>query len=324
MNQPSSNRTVKAAPSLPLLSLLLLLFVPALPAPAQSPHDNARRTVTDELGREVEIPLQIKRIVSLAPSVTETLFALGAGDRVVGVTSFCDFPPEARTRRNVGMPGNPSLEVLVDLRPDIIIGSSTANEIRSVRGMEALGLPLYGTDDPRSIDDIFDSFRHIAELTGTEERAEELIEQLTAELRAVEQRVENKTPVTALFAIWLEPLIAAGGQTFLGDVLRRAGAEPITADISHDWPRLSMERVVERDPEVLVFTSAHGLRKSFERLRTQPGWAQLRAVRSNRIIWLDESSFRPGPRIVDVIADLAAQLHGENPEVRTEARTANR
>ena len=289
-----------------VLSCLIL----ALPSVGQNGAEPAMRTVVDELGRELRVPVTINRIVSLAPSVTETLFALGLGDKVVGVTAFCDFPPEAREKQSVGMPVTPNLEILIELRPDVIIGSSTANEINTVRSIEALNLPLYGVGDPRTVEDIFESIQHIAELTGAEQRAGELITNLRARLRSVEESVADKPRASALYAIWLEPLIAAGGQTFLSDALRSAGAEPITAGMRVDWPRLSMEVVIERNPEVLVITRAHGLRETFERIRTQPGWSQLKAVRDNRIVWLDESAFRPGPRIVDVIADLAEQLHG--------------
>lgn len=289
-----------------VLSCLIL----ALPSVGQNGAEPAMRTVFDELGRELRVPVTINRIVSLAPSVTETLFALGLGDKVVGVTAFCDFPPEAREKQSVGMPVTPNLEILIELRPDVIIGSSTANEINTVRSIEALNLPLYGVGDPRTVEDIFESIQHIAELTGAEQRAGELITNLRARLRSVEESVADKPRASALYAIWLEPLIAAGGQTFLSDALRSAGAEPITAGMRVDWPRLSMEVVIERNPEVLVITRAHGLRETFERIRTQPGWSQLKAVRDNRIVWLDESAFRPGPRIVDVIADLAEQLHG--------------
>ena len=289
-----------------VLSCLIL----ALPSVGQNGAEPAMRTVFDELGRELRVPVTINRIVSLAPSVTETLFALGLGDKVVGVTAFCDFPPEAREKQSVGMPVTPNLEILIELRPDVIIGSSTANEINTVRSIEALNLPLYGVGDPRTVEDIFESIQHIAELTGAEQRAGELITNLRTRLRSVEESVADKPRASALYAIWLEPLIAAGGQTFLSDALRSAGAEPITAGMRVDWPRLSMEVVIERNPEVLVITRAHGLRETFERIRTQPGWSQLKAVRDNRIVWLDESAFRPGPRIVDVIADLAEQLHG--------------
>jgi iron complex transport system substrate-binding protein len=279
--------------------------------------DPATRVVVDELGRSITVPLQIDRIVSLAPSATEMVYALGLGEKLVGVSSFCDYPEDVRNKTRVGQPMNPSLESIVALRPDVVLGSSTANDVHTVEGLDNVGVPLYGITDPHSVDEIFASILRLAELTGATKEGEALVSRLSKELRAVEASVAGRRKPAALLAIWLEPLIATGDNTFLADVLRRAGADSITAGMKTDWPRLSLETVAERDPEVLIFTTAHGIAASFDRLRDKPPWRSLRAVRNGRIIHLDEALFRPGPRIVNVIADLAAQLHPEESAQRS-------
>lgn len=298
---------------LPALALGLCLAV-NLSADAADP---ATRVVVDELGRSITVPTQINRIVSLAPSTTEMVYALGLGEKLVGVSNFCDYPEDVKNKTRVGQPMNPSLEAIVALRPDVVLGSSTANDVHTVAGLDNVGIPLYGITDPRSVEEIFTSILRLAELTGATEAGEVLVRRLSAELQTVEERMAGRRKPAVLLAIWLEPLIATGGNTFLADVLRRAGADSITADVQTDWPRLSLETVVERDPEFLIFTTAHGITASFDRLRDKPPWSSLRAVQNGKIIRLDEALFRPGPRIVGVISILASQLHPEEATERS-------
>ena len=303
------NRRLTTQPRQPVIAAFLLaFFCLAVPGQAQSANSPTRK-VTDELGRTIVVPEQIDRIVSLAPSLTEMVYALGLGDKLVGVSNFCDFPPDVKNKRRVGQPMNPSLEVIVELRPDVVLGSSTANDVHTVEGLDRLRIPLYGVTDPRTIDDILVSIQKLAALLGAKKQGGNLIKDLQQRLQSVEERVNGKPRPQALLAIWLEPLIAAGGSTFLNDVLRRVGADSITADLPGDWPRVSLETIVERNPDVLIFTSAHGVKASFERLRGQSPWRDLTAVRENRVIYLDEALFRPGPRIVTVMKDLARKLH---------------
>ena len=281
--------------------------------------DGPARTVVDELGREVLVPERINRIVSLAPNLTEIMYALGLGGKLVGVSNFCDYPAAVKGKTRVGPPMNPSVEAIIALRPDLVLGSTTANDIHTVRSLEEVRIPLYGVTDPHTVEEIFDSILRLAELTRTAGAGNTLVNQLRKDLAAVEDRVAGRRQPAALLAIWLEPLIAAGGDTFLHDVLRRAGAVSITAGLK-GWPRLSLETVAERDPEVLIFTSAHGLAASFARLRRLPPWSELRAVREGNIIRLDQALFRPGPRIVEIIAKLAEELHPESERLGSTVR----
>lgn len=265
------------------------------------------RTVVDETGRRVELPLRIERIVSLAPSLTEIMYALDLEDRLVGVTAYCDYPPAAQQKPSVGDVLNPSLETIVQLRPDVVLGTTAGNRRATVQALEQLGVPLYGVD-AHSVEGIFDSIRHLAELTSVPARGEELVGRLQRRLAAIPVPPEGSPP-RVLFIVWLEPLITAGSDTFLNDVLRRAGAESVTADLEPDWPRLSLEEVIERDPDYLVVPSTDILRASLDRVVRKGPWQRLRAVRQGRIIWLDEAVLRPGPRVAQVIEELARALH---------------
>ena len=291
------------------------LLLAAAPASAQE-----RRAVVDETGRRVEVPARVERIVTLAPNLTEIVFALGLEEKLVGVTSHCDFPAAARSKPQVGDVVNPSLEKILELKPDVVFGSTAGNRRETVEALERLGVPLYGVE-ARSVEGIFVSIRDIAELAGAPRAGAELAGRLEARLAALGVHTAAGPAPRVLFAIWMEPLVTIGNDTFLNDVLARAGAESVTADLGESWPRLSVEEVIRRDPDYLILPRTHSLQASFERLVQEEPWRRLRAVRENRIVWLDDAVLRPGPRIVDAIEELARALH---PEIATREEKAQK
>ena len=182
--------------------------------------------VVDETGRRVAVPVTVRRIVSLAPSLTETLYALGAQERLVGVTDYCDYPPEARTKPRVGGVRNPSLEAIVGQKPDLVFATTAINRLETVQALERLGIPVYATD-PRTVAGVLVSIRHIAELIGAGAQGEALTALLESQLAGLRQRLAGSVPKRALFVVWEDPLISVGPHTFLADALRLAGAESV-------------------------------------------------------------------------------------------------
>ena len=268
--------------------------------------------VTDETGRAVAVPQPVRRIVSLAPNLTETLFALGVGDRVVGVTDYCDYPPEATTREHVGGPVTPNLEKIAQLRPDLVfVTRSGGNRLSTVSSLETLGIAVFATD-PHSVDELIASTEQLGELAGAADQGRQLADALRARLDAVAQRLSGSTPRRVLLVVWLEPLITVGRNTFIADALRRAGAENVI-QTAQDWPNASLEEVARRQPEYLIFASDHSEEsdRQIANLGGLPGWKDLEAVRNKHIIVLSEAIARPAPRLVDVIEQLARELHPE-------------
>lgn len=284
------------------------LLVPCLAL--ARPADGNTRLLVDETGREVRVPVPIERIVSLAPNLTEIVYALGQESRLVGVSDVCDYPPEARQKPKVGSVVTPSIETIIQLRPDVVLGTTAGNRRETADSLERVGIAVYGLD-PRNVEGILVSIRHLAELLGVPEKGREVIAALRARLDGVAASVSQTTKPVVLFVLWLDPLLSIGPDTFLHDVLARAGADSITADINQNWPRLSIEEVIERDPDYLVLPRMPQLQSRFEQLRREPPWGSLRAVTTGRIVWLEDHVMRPGPRIAEVIADLARQLHPE-------------
>jgi iron complex transport system substrate-binding protein len=271
----------------------------------------ATRRVTDEVGRSVEIPQPVKRIVSLAPSVTETLFALGLGDRVVGDTNYCDYPPEAKSRAHVGGPVDPNLEAIAALHPDLVLVARSINREATVHSLEQLGIAVYATD-PRNVQQVLDSSQRLGELLGAGDGGASVVTDLRKRLDQLRANLAGQQPKSVLFVVWETPLISVGRDTFLADALRSAGAISVIST-RQDWPEVSLEEVVKLQPDYLIFSNDEPdkLDRQIAQLRNQPGWRDLQALKENHIVLLSEAISRPAPRLLDAIEQLARALHPE-------------
>ena len=279
--------------------------------PTAPPASTVLREVTDETGRTVRIPRSPRRVVSLAPGLTETVYALGLQDLLVGDTDYCDFPPDAQLKPKVGGAINPSLEAIADLHPDLVLVTKSLNRIETVNSLANLGIPSYAID-PQSVAAIISSTQRLAEILGAPEAGDALAKDLERRLAGIQRRVAPFPRRTALFVIWTQPLISVGKQTFIADALQHAGAESII-DSSENWPKVSLEEVARLQPEFLVFPDTHTETTplNIESLAGLPGWRILDAVRNHRYAKTSEAVDRPAPRIVSAIEDLARQFHPE-------------
>jgi cobalamin transport system substrate-binding protein len=291
-------------------ALLSAQTAPTAPAivPAAPP---AYREITDETSRTIRIPQPVHRIVSLAPSLTETIYALGLQDRLVGDTDYCDFPAEAQLKPKVGGAINPSLESIAALHPDLVLVTKSLNRLETVRALEVLGIPSYATD-PHTVDEVISSTQRLAEVLGAPEAGSTLAKDLERRLADTQQRIAPLLPRRVLFVVWRDPLISIGKDTFIADALLHAGALSIV-DSSQSWPQLSLEEVAHQQPEFLVFAVSHSDTSPPEigALASLPGWRILDAVRNRRYALISDAVNRPAPRIISAIEDLAKQLHPE-------------
>jgi iron complex transport system substrate-binding protein len=317
------------------LTALLLSFFGTGSAHAQSPTANpdatpSVREVVDEAGRLVRIPRLAQRIVSLAPSLTETLYALGLQARLVGDTDFCDYPEDAQKKAKVGGAINPNFEEIAALQPDLVLVIKSLNRYDTVRALDGLGIPAYATD-PHTVDEIISSTQRLAEILGAPEAGNALAADMEHRLSGLKERLAPLPPRKVLFVVWAEPLISIGKDTFISDALRRAGAVSIV-DSSQSWPQVNLEEVVKLQPEYLVFATGHGenIEHDIDAFSNLPGWRLLEAVRNKKLAMISDAVNRPAPRIVSAIEDLARQLHPEafveTPEkekIRKESPPAN-
>lgn len=294
--------------------VMLLLCTGSMRAQSSAPVPDvahAGRDVMDEAGRTVRIPQPVQRIVSLAPSLTETIYALGLQDRLVGDTDYCDYPDDAQKKTKVGGAINPNLEQIAALRPDLVLVTKSLNRYDTVRALDSLGIPAFATD-PHTVDEIVSSTERLAEILGARESGNALALDLEHRLSDLKQRLAASPPRRVLFVVWAEPLISIGKDTFIADALRRAGAISIV-DSAQGWPQVNLEEVVKLQPEYLVFATGHGETgaRDIDIFPSLPGWRLLDAVRNRRFAVISDAVNRPAPRIVSAIEDLARQLHPE-------------
>jgi iron complex transport system substrate-binding protein len=286
--------------------LLIFLGAVALARPAAL----QARVVVDETGRRVNLPDHPQRLVSLAPSITETLYALGLGDRLVGDTDYCDYPPQAKLKPHVGNVLNPSLEKIVALKPDLVLGIAEANRRQTADQLQRLGIPLYGLTD-HTLDDTLRSIADLGRALDCNVAATALEQNLRRRVAEVERRVAGEARPKVLFVVWHQPLTTAGPHTFISDVIHRAGGVSISDDLKSEWPGLTLEAALDRDPDVILFPSHVELSPPLDEIKRLPGWREFRAVKQNRLYVVSESIIHPSPRLIDALEQVAAILHPE-------------
>jgi iron complex transport system substrate-binding protein len=266
-----------------------------------------QRAWTDELGRRLTAPRHPARILSYAPSLTETLFAIGAGDRLVGRTRYGDWPAAARRVAVFGGLLDPDFEKIASLRPDLILATTAGDPPDKVEAMTRLGYPVFVTD-PRTVEAAIAGIERVGAVVDAEAGARRVAGRMRAELAEVRRRVGARPPVRTLVVVWQDPLVTVGRGTFLADLIREAGGDPLLGEGKGNYPRVSMEWVLARAPEVIIL----GLRghpgagdaRFWDRFPTIP------AVRRGRIHAFDLQVLgRPGPRITTALLSLAKLLH---------------
>ncbi len=266
------------------------------------------RLITDQTGRRVNVPENPQRLISLAPSITETLYALGLGDRMVGDTDYCDYPPEARTKPHVGALLNPSLEKIVALKPDLVLGIAEANRRETADQLERLNIPLYGLA-AHSVEDTLSSIEDLGQVLGARTQAHLLVEGLRRRVEAVQQNAARQPRPRVLFVVWYRPLITAGPHTFIADAVRLAGGSSVSDDLSAEWPRLSLEDALHRDPDIILFPKSESFSPALEEFQKLPGWKDFRAVKERRMYFISDTINRPSPRLIDALEEVERILH---------------
>jgi iron complex transport system substrate-binding protein len=288
------------------------------PSPANQTPDTGKtaerqgsKIVIDETGRRVAVPVTVRRVVSLAPNLTETIYALGLDDKLAGDTSYCDTPTAAKDKPHVGGTTNPSLEAIVALHPDLVLATAI-NRWETVESLEKLGIAVY-TMDPHTVREMLESIVLLGDLMGAHERGATLVAKLQGTLDDLQTRLHEKPLVHVLFLVWDDPPITIGQNTFIADALRWAGAESVLIS-DQDWPHISMEEVVRLAPEYIVMTPDHldpGNSTKANDLRQRPTWNQLEAVKLGRVVVASDEMTRPAPGLVEAIVTLAHRLHPE-------------
>jgi iron complex transport system substrate-binding protein len=277
--------------------LALACFCPAV---------QASRTVTDEAGRRVTLADHPHRLICLAPSVTDTVFALGAGDDVVAVSDFTTSPPAALKKPSIGSLIKPSIETIVSLHPDLVVGTEIPGSAEIATQLGTLGIPVYLVD-PHGIAGILRSVTSLGEALNRMPQATRLRSSLAQRIEAVKSRSMGKPTPRILIPIWYDPIITVGKHAFISELIEIAGGKSVTDDLVPDWPQVSMELVLARAPEALLLI--RGGKIDIETLRSRPGWSTLGAVRTGKVFYVDTGIQDPSPVAIDALEEMAKEFH---------------
>lgn len=295
---------MKLLVSLNLLLVFSLLFIAA-------DSESSTRFVTDQLGRQVNVPAIPKRVISLAPNITEIIFALNRESVLKGVTLHCDFPEKAKLLPRVGSYVGLDLEKIISLNPDLCIAIKDGNPKHVIERLESLGIPVYAVD-PRNLDSVMKTIISIGGLLGADKRAGILVENMRSRIRHVTELVASSSHrPRVFFQIGTAPVVSVGTDTYIHELIMMAGGINVTAGET-TYPRFSREQLIALSPDVVVITSMTRS-DAFEAVLSEWNkWPQIQAVRNKRIYMADSDLFdRPSPRLVDGLEALAKLIHPE-------------
>jgi iron complex transport system substrate-binding protein len=269
-------------------------------------NEKPTREITDDLGRRVKIPQRIERAVSLAPNLTEIAFAVGAGDKLVGVTSFCNYPEEAAKIQKIGDTMNPNIESIIALKPQIVL-VSTASQIETfTETLERQNIEYFVTN-PQNLDGIYKSIRQIGEIFGDNQKSNAVVDELKKRVADVETRITPGGGVKVFLQISKEPLYTVGKDSFMTDLITRAGGVSVTGDVPNAYPKLSKETALALNPEAIILSESEDNQTQNEVFKNSP------AVKNNKVFKINADIIsRPAPRIVEALEQIAKALHPEN------------
>jgi len=282
--------------------LLVLLSITAiLSAPCF-----ASRTLTDEMGRKVVVPEHPHRVICLMPNVTDTVFALGAGDDVVAVSDYTKYPAAARTKPSVGDLIKPSIETILSLHPDLVIGFQPKGPMDVTDQLERAGIPIFLVS-PHGIAGILHSVETIGQALNREPQAEALVHSLQQRVSAVRTRTTGMPTPRVFMPVWYDPITTIGKNAFITEIIAAAGGRSITDDLQMEWPTISMEVVLNRAPDALLLI--RGGKTTLQLLEGRPGWSNMKAVTEHRAYYIDDRINLASPVAIDALEDLAKQFH---------------
>lgn len=269
-------------------------------------------TIDDQMNRKVAIQKKPMRIISLAPSNTEILFALGLGDKVVGVTNYCDYPEEAKSKEKIGGYADPNMEKIISLKPDLVLATDIHQ--KPVEQLEKLNIPVIVLT-PKSIQEMLDSIEIIGQATGKAREAEKLVSDLKDRIKVIEDKVagiNKEERPKVYYEVWPDPLTTTGPGTFVNDIIEKAGGQNIAADASNAFPQYSQESVISKNPDIIIF-SHHGTSKqTAEAILKRPGWGNINAIKNKKVFYVDENIVqRATPRLIDGLEQFSKIIHPE-------------
>jgi len=294
---------------------ILLMAALLLPATACTTED-LPGTFIDGLGRTVNIEEVPETIISLAPSNTEILFALGLEDKLVGVTEYCDYPEAAQDKPKIGGFSTVDIERVVEIQPDLILAANKHKDNDTISALERLGLTVLGLN-PKTLDEVLEAITLVGRCTGSEDEASLLVAEMSNRINTVTDETDNLTQEQRLrvfYVTWHDPLMTVGSGALHNELIQQAGGTNIFQDLTEDYPKISLEAVIEANPQVIIVGVGMGSGEDlpFEFISTEPRLEDVDARINNRVYAItNDLVSRSGPRTVEALELLAKMIHPE-------------
>ncbi len=272
--------------------------------------------VTDQTGRVVKLEEVPETIISLAPSNTEILYALGLEAKVVGVTEYCDYPPEAQDKPKIGGFSTVDIEKVVEIQPDLILAANKHEENDTTKALEGFELTVF-TLDPKTLDEVLEAITLVGEITGEEEATSLLVTEMSNRIEAVTNETDNLPEAQrprVFYVTWHDPLMTVGSGALHNELIQQAGGTNIFQNLDEDYPKISLEAVIEANPQVIItgISMGSGEDLPFQFISTEPRLEDVDARINNRIYAItNDLVSRSGPRTVEALELLAKMIHPE-------------
>lgn len=265
--------------------------------------------IEDGLGVKWTFEEEPERIISLAPSHGEILFALGLDERIVGVSTYDDFPPAALEKERIGDAQSVNLERIIELEPDLILNYGLSND-EDLKRLKEAGIKVLGFE-PETIDEVMDTIKVIGKITNKEETADNIVRDMAEKKASIIKALEGVEKKRVFYEIWHEPLMAAGPGSFMDELITIAGGINIAQDAEKGYANYDLESLIEKDPQIYI-TSDHVVEINKDSISARPGYEAITAIKEGNIYLLDgDITSRPGPRIVEALELVARAIHPE-------------
>ena len=273
---------------------------------ADTPINFQTREITDDSGRRISLPEKVERAVSLAPNLTEIAFAVDAGDLLVGVTTFCNYPVEAQKIQKIGDTQSPNIENIIALKPQIVLVSTASQMENFSKTLERQGIKVFVTN-PNSLDDIYKTVLQFGEIFGKTEKARQVVDGLKKRVSDVDTKTNSVKDAKVFLQISREPLFTVGKNSFMTDLINRAGGASVTANVEMAYPNLSKETALALNPEAIILSDSEDNREPNDVFKNST------AMRNGKVFKINADLIsRPAPRIVDALEQMAKALHPES------------
>jgi len=275
------------------------------------PVEGIERLLNDEIGRKVKIHHPAKRIVSLAPSITEILFALSLDEEIVGVTNFCDYPEASLNKPKIGGFVNPSIEKIVSLKPDLVIGTRDGNPWETIHRLNDLGFSVYLVD-PKGFDGVIKTVKNIGEIVGRRDESRRIIKNMTTKKENILTYTRTLHKPKVFLQVGYAPIVTVGRRTLGDDLIRLAGGRSISENETVSYPIFSIETIISKAPEIIILSSMGSKRDHSNLIEMWKNWKVIPAVKMNEIYVIDSNLVdRPTPRIIDGLEAMVRIIHPE-------------